>query len=204
MYEKDGEKYFIVDGHVHFWDAGPDEPNRYGEGFIDCFYDYHRNLTRGEVWPKDKFTEYTEGDIMHDLFEVGYVDKAIFQPTYLKDFYPDGFNTIEQNAEIAEKHPDRFIVNGAFDPRDGELGLRKLEEDHRRHGIKGVKLYTAEWKGDSRGYKLTRPRPALPGEVPGARHHQHPRPQGPDDLAARPRRVRRRRTSTSPPRSSPA
>jgi hypothetical protein len=23
MYEKDGERYFIVDGHIHFWDASP-------------------------------------------------------------------------------------------------------------------------------------------------------------------------------------
>ena len=24
MYEKDGEKYFIVDSHMHFWDASPE------------------------------------------------------------------------------------------------------------------------------------------------------------------------------------
>ena len=24
MYEKDGEKYFIVDEHQHFWNARPD------------------------------------------------------------------------------------------------------------------------------------------------------------------------------------
>ena len=46
---------------------------------------------------------------------------AIFQSTYLKDFYKNGFNTIERNAELARtSYPDRFIVNGAFDPRDGE------------------------------------------------------------------------------------
>jgi hypothetical protein len=33
----------------------------------------------------------------------------------------------------------------------------------------------------------------VPGGVPGARHHQHPRAQGPDDPAAGPGRVRRRR-----------
>ena len=37
MYEKDGEKYFVVDGHIHLWDAGPDNRNKYGEGFINCF-----------------------------------------------------------------------------------------------------------------------------------------------------------------------
>jgi hypothetical protein len=45
MYEKDGQKYFVIDGHIHFWDARPsNQANRYGEGFINCFYDYHRNL----------------------------------------------------------------------------------------------------------------------------------------------------------------
>ncbi|MEN3271320.1 MAG: hypothetical protein V7636_81, partial [Actinomycetota bacterium] len=24
MYEKDGEKYFVFDSHLHFWDASPD------------------------------------------------------------------------------------------------------------------------------------------------------------------------------------
>ena len=46
LYEKDGEKYFVVDGHVHYWDASPDNRNKYGEGFINCFYDYQKNLRR--------------------------------------------------------------------------------------------------------------------------------------------------------------
>ena len=24
MYEKDGEKYFVVDSHMHYWDASPE------------------------------------------------------------------------------------------------------------------------------------------------------------------------------------
>ena len=56
MYTKDGENYFIVDSHVHFWDGGPtNQRNRYGEGFTNCFYDYHRNLSPAEyVWPLAK------------------------------------------------------------------------------------------------------------------------------------------------------
>ena len=42
LYEKDGEKYFVVDGHVHYWDASPDNRNKYWEGFIKCFYDSKR------------------------------------------------------------------------------------------------------------------------------------------------------------------
>src|SRR6266542_3439290 len=71
MYNANGESVFIVDAHVHFWDASPEN-----------------------------------------------------------------------------------ILNGSFDPRDGEEGLKKLEQDVDRYGIKGVKVYTAEWKGVSRGWKL--------------------------------------------------
>ncbi len=95
---------------------------------------------------------------------------------------------------MAARHPDRLIVNGRFDPRDGDAGLRQLEEDHAKYGLKGVKLYTAEWNAGSRGYKLDDPI-AVPvlREVHRARHHEHPRPQGPDDLAAGQGRLRRRR-----------
>jgi uncharacterized protein len=159
MYSKDGENYFIVDSHIHFWDGGPaNQRNRYGEGFTNCFYDYHKNLSPEEyVWSLEKFGEYTEQDLVTDLFEDGYVDKAIFQPTYLNDFYVNGFNTTERNGALAEKYPDKLIANGAFDPRDGEGGLAKLEELHQRWNLKGVKLYTAEWKGESKGWKLSDP-----------------------------------------------
>ncbi len=155
MYEKNGEKYFVVDGHTHFWKAGPDNRNEYGKMFIDCFYGYHSALSPEEyLWSEEKFANYTEEDILHDLFEIGYVDKAIFQPTYLYDFFPGGFNTTEQDAVLAEKHPDKFIVNGSFDPRNGEEGLKYLEQITDRYNLKGVKLYTAEWKGDSKGWSL--------------------------------------------------
>lgn len=157
MYEKDGEKFFIVDGHVHAWDAGPaNQANKYGGWFIDCFYDYHTGFTHPDyLWNKEQFYTQSEEQIMGDLFERGYVDKAIFQPTYLKDFYVNGFNTTEQNGVLAEKHPDKFILNGAWDPRDGEAGLDALEALKERYDIMGVKLYTAEWKGDSKGWKLS-------------------------------------------------
>ncbi|GAA3565553.1 amidohydrolase family protein [Amycolatopsis ultiminotia] len=159
MYRKDGESYFIVDSHVHFWDGSPaNQANRYGKGFIECFYDYHRNLSPAQwQWPPEKFGKYTEDDLMHDLFTAGYVDKAIFQPTCLNDFFVNGFNTTEQDGAVAEHHPGRFIVNGTFDPREGEAGLEKLEALAQRWHLQGVKLYTAEWKGDSKGWKLSDP-----------------------------------------------
>jgi predicted TIM-barrel fold metal-dependent hydrolase len=156
VYEKDGERYFIVDSHIALWDASPaNQANKYGAGFINCFYDYHRNLSPPEwVWPREKFEKYTEEGMMEDLFDDGYVDMAIFQPAYLFDFYRNGFNTTEQDAAVAERHPGKLITNGRFDPRDGEPGLEALEALAERYDLKGVKLYTAEWKGDSRGWKL--------------------------------------------------
>jgi predicted TIM-barrel fold metal-dependent hydrolase len=155
MYEKDGEQYFVVDGHIALWNAAPDNRNRFGEGFIKCFYDYHRNLGPAEyLWPLEKFEKYSEADLLHDIFEVGHVDHAIFQPTYLTDFFPGGFATAEQDAALAEKHPALFTLNGSFDPRYGDKGIAYLESLHDRYDIPGVKLYTAEWKGDSRGWRL--------------------------------------------------
>ncbi len=92
---------------------------------------------------------------MHDLFEIGHVDKAIFQPTYLSDFYVEGFNTTARNAVLKEKHPDKFILNTSFDPRYEQKGLEEFEQKVHKWNAKGVKLYTAEWKDDSKGWKLT-------------------------------------------------
>ena len=86
------------------------------------------------------------------------MDKAIFQSTYLSDFYDNGFNTTERNATLAEKYPDKFIVNGSFDPRYEQKGLEAFERKHERYGFTGIKLYTAEWRGESRGWQLDDPR----------------------------------------------
>jgi predicted TIM-barrel fold metal-dependent hydrolase len=159
LYKKDGEKYFVVDGHVHYWDASPEnQANIHGQQFIDCFYGYHSALSPEEyLWPEEKFQRYSEEDMMHDLFEIGYVDVAIFQPTYLTDFYVDGFNTTEQNAVLKEKYPNKFVLPGRFDPRDGEPGLEAFEELVEKYDLKGVKLYTAEWSGQSKGWSLKDP-----------------------------------------------
>ena len=128
LYEKDGEKYFVVDGHVHYWDASPENwvegQEQYAKGWIECFYGYHQLGPEEYYWPMEKYQKYSEETMMKDLFEDGYVDKAIFLPTYLKSWYREGFNTIEQDATLAEKYPDKFVLNGRFDPRDGEEGIR--------------------------------------------------------------------------------
>jgi len=156
---KDGQEIFVIDSHIHYWDASPDNQlNIHGKEFIDCFHDYQKHLSPKEyIWPIEKFMKYDKETLVNDLFVIGYVDMAIFQPTYLTDFYKNGFNTVERNAELVKEYPHRFILNGSFDPRDGERGLEYLEYQVETYGIKGVKLYTAEWRGDSKGYKLNDP-----------------------------------------------
>lgn len=155
----DGESIFVIDAHIHLWDARPEnQRNIHGAQFINCFHDYQKALSPEEyIWPADKFQNYGPETLYEDLFVQGYADMAICQPTYLTDFYKDGFNTTEQNARLKEMYPDRIVLNGAFDPRDGEAGLEYLEALVDTHGIIGVKLYTAEWRGDSKGYKLSDP-----------------------------------------------
>lgn len=154
-----GDKVFVIDGHVHLWDACPsNQLNRHGAEFINCFYDYHKGLSPEEyLWTAEKFQKYPPELMYEDLFVNGYADLAICQPTYLTDFYRQGFNTTEQNALMKELYPDCFILNGAFDPRDGEAGLEYLHSLVEKYAIKGVKLYTAEWRGQSKGYKLSEP-----------------------------------------------
>ena len=159
MYSKDGENYFIVDAHVALWDARREnQRNIHGKQFIDCFYDYHRNLSpASELWPYKDFLYQGGERLMKDLFTDGYVDHAIFQPAHLGAFYNTGFGQTEEAFALTRKHPGMLTYNHCFDPRFEEAGLRQLREDAARFGLKGVKLYTAEWKGDSRGYKLSDP-----------------------------------------------
>jgi len=158
MFEKNGEKYFIVDGHLHFWDASPENwvngQEQYAKGWIECFHAYMGLGPPETHWPIEKFMKYSEEDFVKDVFQDGGVDVGIFQSTYLKQWYTDGFNTAERNAKMVEKYPDKLILNGRWDPREGEAGLKQLEEDAKRYNLKGVKLYTAEWRDGSRGWTL--------------------------------------------------
>ncbi|WP_329047393.1 amidohydrolase [Amycolatopsis sp. NBC_01488] len=159
MYEKDGEKYFIVDAHIALWDARfENQLNVHGKQFIDCFYDYHRNLSPEEVvWDYDTYTYYGGDRLMKDLFQDGYVDHAIFQPARLGEFYKNGFGQTEEALALTAGNPGKLTYNHNWDPRFEQAGLEQLRRDAERMNLKGVKLYTAEWHGDSRGYKLDDP-----------------------------------------------
>jgi len=156
MYTHNGEDVFVIDGHVHLWDATEENIiHDGGEQFIQCFYDYHTAFTpEEEQWDMETYRQYGQERMVRDLFRDGYADMGIFQPTYLTDFYDEGFNTTDQNAELAQKYPERFVLNGSFDPRDGDEGIEHLERLKDEYDIQGVKLYTAEWRGDSKGWRL--------------------------------------------------
>jgi hypothetical protein len=116
MYEKDGEKYFVVDSHSHFWDASRENwregREEFAKGWIDCFYGYHQLGPPETHWDYEKYLKVTPEDFERDMFEEGHVDVAIFQSTYLKEWYTNGFNTADQNAEMLERLGDKVIVNG--------------------------------------------------------------------------------------------
>jgi predicted TIM-barrel fold metal-dependent hydrolase len=160
MYEKDGEKYYVFDSHLHFWDASPENwrpgAEEYAKGWIECFHAYQGLGPADTHWPLEHFQKYSIEDFEKDVFGAG-VDKAVLQSTYLKEWYTNGFNDIDQNAALLDRFGDKLILNGRFDPREGRAGLEQLEKDHARYGLKGVKLYTAEWYQGSRGWKLTDP-----------------------------------------------
>ncbi|MBA8793721.1 hypothetical protein FHX74_001326 [Friedmanniella endophytica] len=159
MYSKDGENYFIVDAHIALWDARPEnQRNIHGKQFIDCFYDYHRNLSpASELWTYEEYLYQGGERLMRDIFENGPVDHAIFQPAKLGEFYNHDFGQTEEAWALVQNNPGKLTYNHWWDPRDGEAGLAQLRRDAERFGLKGVKLYTAAWYGDSRGWKLSDP-----------------------------------------------
>jgi hypothetical protein len=66
--------------------------NRYGTGFIKCFYDYHRNLSPLRV-------DLVTGQVLEIRGDL---------PTHVSDgLLHKGFNTTEQDAAVAEKHAGR-------------------------------------------------------------------------------------------------
>ena len=148
----EGKEIFVLDGHTHFWDGSPEnQRNIHGKQFVECFYAYHTNLSpKEELWEKSKFEKYSEDDIYRDLFVDGPDDMAIIQTTVLSDFYKNGFGNMDRATKMASRHPGRFIINGAFDPRDGEKALEYIHFMKETYNISGVKMYTAEWNGPPR------------------------------------------------------
>ena len=156
----EGKEIFVVDGHTHFWDGSPEnQKNIHGKQFIDCFYAYHTNLEpEGAALGEERSSRNTAPTTsITTCSSTGRTTSPSSSRPICRDFYKNGFNTIERNAEVAKRYPERFIVNGAFDPRDGEKALEYIHYMKETYDIKGVKLYTAEWNGASKGWRLNDP-----------------------------------------------
>ena len=85
MYEKAGEKYFVLDTHAHFWDASPANwvkgAEEYAKGWIECFHAYQGLGPPETHWPIEKFMRYTAEDIERDVYQEGPLDGANIKPT---------------------------------------------------------------------------------------------------------------------------
>ena len=113
MYEKDGEQYFVFDSHLHFWDASPANwvkgQEQYAKGWIECFHAYMGLGARRDALDARALPEVLgRTTSSKDVFENGHVDQAVFQSTYLKDWYTDGFNDIEHNAALLDRFPGKL------------------------------------------------------------------------------------------------
>lgn len=148
--------YLVIDNHVHHWDASHENSNELGDRWIKCFHAYHTALTPSPdyKWDLEFFRKVPDDWYRKTLLEESGVDVAILQPTYLFDFYKQGFNTVAQNTAMAETMPERFLVNGRVDPRDGSKAIEELHRQQEEYGIRGLKFYTAEWwNGTPHGWR---------------------------------------------------
>ena len=146
----------------HFWDASREnwKPGReqYAKGWIDCFYGYHQLAPPETHWDYEHYLKVSRRGLRcrtcsRRLRRQG---RSSSRRTS-RSGTPRASTPPTERRARTEKHPDKFIVNGRFDPREGDAGLKQLEEDAKKWNLKGVKLYTAEWHDGSRGWRLTRP-----------------------------------------------
>lgn len=93
---------------------------------------------------------------LETVFVEGDNDMAILSTQVLMDFYHTGFTHPERNAELVKRAPNRLIPLGGIDPRDPDA-LGHVDHQVKDLGMSGFKWYTAEWRGESRGWKANDP-----------------------------------------------
>ena len=156
---KDG--MFVFDSHSHVWDASPENTkNKWGETWIECFYTYHTALNPPDPkWKMDydkTFRKTDEDWYIDEMFVKGDADVAVLGTTLLKEFYHNGFHSADKHARIAKKYPGRLVVAGGVDPREPDA-LQEFERQITELGVGGFKWYTAEWRGESKGWRADDP-----------------------------------------------
>lgn len=152
---------FVFDAHTGSWDASPENTkNRFGEAFIETFYAFHTAFNPpDEQYAIDYDTVFRKTDpdwYLEEMFVRGEADMSILSTQVLMDFYHTGFVRPERNAELAARAPERIIPLGAVDPRDPQA-LEQIEYQVSELGMQGFKWYTAEWRGESRGWSANDP-----------------------------------------------
>lgn len=152
---------FVMDAHTGSWDASAENcKNRFGDAFIETFYAFHTGFNPPDgKWKMDYEKQFRKTDpdwYLEEMFVKGEADVAILSTQVLMDFYHRGFVTAESNARLRERAPNRLISLGGVDPRDPNA-LYEVERQITECGVQGFKWYTAEWRGESRGWKANDP-----------------------------------------------
>ena len=75
MYEHEGEKYFVLDTHAHFWDASPENwvkgAEEYAKGWIECFHAYQGLGPPETHWTIEDFQKYSPERFEALLSDIG-------------------------------------------------------------------------------------------------------------------------------------
>jgi len=152
---------FVLDAHTGFWDASPQNTkNRFGDAFIETFYAFHKGFNPPDpqwTMPYDTVFRKVDPDwYFEEMFVKGEADVAILSTQVLMDFYHTGFVNPERNAQLTARAPARLIPLGGVDPRMPHA-VAEVERQITELGMRGFKWYTAEWRGESRGWKANDP-----------------------------------------------
>ena len=162
MYEKDGEKYFIVDSHLHFWDA---QPGELGQGPRAVRQGLDRVLPRLPWgWARRRPTgRWSTSRSTPSRTSRRTSSRTATSTGHLPVDVPAGVVHERVQRHRAERRPARPLPGQAH--RQRPLGparrrgrARQLEADHAKYGLQGVKLYTAEWHGGLARLEAHRPR----------------------------------------------
>ena len=138
MYDVDGETYLVVDAQVHAWDASPhNQAGPAGELFAADLLRRHRELD-GSAVPLPEVERVTEDGLTRDVFDGGYVDRAVLQPVVLGELFVLGFSPVAWHAELAARMPGRFVLSGELDPDAGQPGARGIAAKVRRWDMRGL------------------------------------------------------------------
>lgn len=152
---------FVFDAHTGFWDASRENcKNRFGEVFIESFYGIHNALNPPDPkWTMEYEMRFRKVDpewYLEEVFIKGDADMAILSTQVLREFYYEGFCSADRNMTLRARAPERIISLGGLDPRVPGA-LEEVERQVLECGVRGFKWYTAEWRGQSRGWRANDP-----------------------------------------------